>query len=430
MRHKVFEVKLKNGAEGLFIHVPNATVMTFEYNFRAGEFLVEKKKWETPHIMEHMLLGANELVPRARDFQAEFEKNGAYSNASTGTYDITYDAECADFEWDRIADLLQVAVSRPLFLQDEFEAEFGNVREELIGRSNNHFRNLSLALRQAYGLLALTDPQRIEMMQNVDLADILNHYRKTHTSSNLRFVIAGKLPQYRRNKLQNIIEGIQLRPGTGRIELPDEKPRTLKRPLYIENDTVKNLYFYIDTFLMKRLENPEMDALQILNIIMTETLYSRILGTARERGLVYGMNSGFGQTKLISNWWVGAQVSIKNAPKLFDIVVNELKGVFDTKLAETDINAAKQYAIGRYQRGAQTVGGIAAGYSGRYFFDGVVDDYYKYPERIESVTKEAIVDITKEMFSEDIWGLGVLGSCGEDFLVELNDKISPLWRKS
>src|SRR5476651_1705743 len=145
MRHTVHEVTLENGAQGLFIHVPDASVMSFEINFRAGEYLTDRSKSETPHIMEHLLLGANEIIPKSRDFQAEFEKNGAYCNASTGTYEITYEAEREDFEWDRISDLLQIAISKPLFLEEEFDAEVGNIREELVGRSNNHFRHLSLA---------------------------------------------------------------------------------------------------------------------------------------------------------------------------------------------------------------------------------------------------------------------------------------------
>jgi predicted Zn-dependent peptidase len=129
MKHTVTEIKLENGIAGLLIHVPDASVMTFECNFRAGEYLVDSEKWETAHIMEHMLLGANELIPKARAFQAEFEKNGAYSNASTGSYDIIYEAECADFEWDRVFGLLLTAITKPLFLAEEFDAEFGNVRE-------------------------------------------------------------------------------------------------------------------------------------------------------------------------------------------------------------------------------------------------------------------------------------------------------------
>src|ERR1035441_6604685 len=167
MRHNVQEIVLKNGIKGLLVHVPEAIVMTFDLNFRAGEYLVKKNLWETPHLMEHVLLGANESFPRARDFQAEFEKNGAYSNASTNVYDITYEAECADFEWERILQLMVTAITKPLFLEDEFKAEFGNVREELTSRSNNHFRQLSLVLRKKYSLVALGDKDRLKLMRNV-----------------------------------------------------------------------------------------------------------------------------------------------------------------------------------------------------------------------------------------------------------------------
>ena len=191
MRHIVHEVRLKNGAKGLLVHIPNASVMTFDVNFRAGEYLVEPEKWEVPHLMEHVLLGANELIPRARDFQAELEKNGAYNNATTGVYDINYEAECADFEWDRVLGLLLVAIAKPLFLEEEFEAEFGNVQEEMAARSNNHFRRLSLEMRQALGLIAKTDIERLEIMSNVTVDDVREHYKHTHTSPNMRFVVAG-----------------------------------------------------------------------------------------------------------------------------------------------------------------------------------------------------------------------------------------------
>lgn len=74
MKHSVKELILSNGAKGLLIDVPDATVMTVEINFRAGDYLVTKEKWETPHLMEHVLLGANQKIRKARSFQAEFEK--------------------------------------------------------------------------------------------------------------------------------------------------------------------------------------------------------------------------------------------------------------------------------------------------------------------------------------------------------------------
>lgn len=428
MKHTVTEITLENGVKGLFINVPDASVMTFEINFRAGEYLVPRQKWEAPHLMEHVLLGANQLIPKARAFQAEFEKNGAYCNASTGSYDIIYEAECADFEWDRIADLLLVAITKPLFLEEEFDAEFGNVREELTARSNNHFRHLSLALREQYGFKVVTDQERLKLMDNVDLTDIKRHYEATHTTNNLRFVIAGQLPARRRVLIEQMLTNIELPEGKERLALPNEKPRALKKPLHIQNDTVKNLYFYMDTFLHRRLKEPEYDALNLINTMLTETLYSRILGTAREHGLVYSMSSGVGQTKDSTNWWFGAQIMPKNAKALFEIVERELSAVFSGEILESDIAAAKQYALGRYQRSGQTVGGTASGYSSWYFFDGSIDDYYKVPERIDAITKEAVVKVARAMFTDKTWGLGLLGNCDNQFATRLQKQIAPLWK--
>jgi len=427
MKHTVTELILKNGARGLLIHVPDASVMSFELNFRAGEYLVDEKKWETPHLMEHILLGANELFPKARLFQAEIEKNGAYSNASTGVYDITYEAECADFEWDRILELMIMAITKPLFLQEEFEAEFGNVREELTARSNNHFRHLSLALRKEYGFMAKTDQQRLKLMDNVNVEDIRSHYKKTHTSRNMRFIIAGNITPRRHDAIVGTLEQIGLPLGTGRLSLPSERPKTLEKPLYIRNKTVKNLYFYLDSFMKRRLDENESDALGLVNTMLTETLYSNILGTARERGLVYGMSSGFGQTKQASNWWFGAQVSQKNAGKLFTIMVDELDKVFSGDIDATNIEAAKAYSLGRFQRSAQTVGGTAAGYSGRYFFDEVIDDYYQVPKRIKAITKTSIVDVSRAMFADRTWGIGVLSDCEKEMVDDLYGQAAGLW---
>lgn len=429
MKHMVSEMVLANGARGLLVHIPNASVMTFEINFRAGEYLVEDKKWEVPHLMEHVLLGANELIPKARDFQAELEKNGAYSNASTGVYDITYEAECADFEWERILGLLMVAITRPLFLDEEFNAEFGNVQEEMAARANNHFRRLSLEMRRAFGLLVKTDTERLKLMKNVTVDDVREHYRRTHVTGNMRFVIAGNLNGKRIKSIQTMFDTIELAEIGSRFELPSEQPDTLKKAVFVPNDTVENLYFYLDTFMRRRMSDRENDALNLINTELTETLYSKILGTARERGLVYGMNSGHNQNRDNTNWWFGAQVSDKNASALLHIMTDEIGKVLSGDLSNEDIEATKQYALGRYQRGAQTVNSIAGGYSGRYFFDGVIEEYEQIPERIQAVERSDIINIVRAMFADDVWGFGVLGDCGQGFADKMRDSVAGLWNQ-
>ncbi len=139
------------------------------------------------------------------------------------------------------------------------------------------------------------------------------------------------------------------------------------------------------------------------------------------------MNSGLSQTRGASNWWFGAQVSDKNARPLLKITVDELRKVLSGDITDEEIETTKQYSLGRFQRSAQTVGGTAAGYAGRYFFDGEIEDYYRIPQRIKAVTKQEIVEVARAMFADDIWGFGTLGNCGEVFAEQLREDIANLW---
>lgn len=429
MKHTVREVTLKNGLTGLIIDVPDAKVVYTEINFRAGEYLLPKAKWETAHLMEHLLLGANKRFPKARDFQAEIEKNGAYCNASTGVYDITYEAECADFEWQRVLELLLVAISEPLFLEEEFIAEVGNVREELVGRSNNHFRHLSIALRQKMGLVAMVDQKRVKLMKSVNLADVARHYKQTHTIQNARFVIAGRLKN-RTASLEKLFNSyLTLPSGSGRTDLPKERPKRIAKPLLIRRSHVPNLYFYIDTYTRQPLPEPARDSLLVATTILTETLYSRILGKARARGLVYAMGSGQNTARDCHNWWVGAQVSVTNAPVLFRLIRDELSAVLAGQLSRQELQAASQYLIGKHLRSGQTVSGIVSGYSSTYFLQEEIEDYPHFDERMRAVSLDELQATFNTMFAEQIWGLAVLGHTKLDNVRELAGVIEPLWQK-
>jgi predicted Zn-dependent peptidase len=264
-------------------------------------------------------------------------------------------------------------------------------------------------------------------MKNVKLKDIVEHYQATHRTANMRFVIAGNITPGREEALREMLEHVELPKGR-RFALPDERPRKNADPLYIKNATVKNIYFYVDTFANRRLSIEESDALNLANTILVETLHSKILGKARERGLVYDMSSGVNESKLCSAWWFGAQVSPKNAPELFNIVVEELAALMSGELSREEIEAAQAYAIGRFQRGAQTVGGTAVAYSDRYFFDEVVEEYYQIPKRIKAITKANILDAIRALFVENIWGIGLLTRSDEKIVAELQERIAPLWQ--
>ena len=427
MKHTVAEVELKNGARGLLIDIPGATVTSYELNFRAGEFLVPKRKWEVPHLMEHIVAaGSNEYYPDRRIYQAELSKNGAESNAYTSYYSVSYVGEVADFEWQRVFDLLFKGLTKPLFLQAEFEAEFGNIRDELTSYTNNHFRELGSELSKSFGFNIASDRQRLKLMKNITRDDLIEHYQKTHHSNNLRFIIAGSL-RGRRVAVKRIIEKIDLPKGARRFQLPVEKADKPEKPIFIANETIPNIYLIISAYFNDIIATREDDALGIARVMLTETLYSKIFGQARDRGLVYHVHSSHHFSSKVTEWSLSAQVLAENAPALCDIVLAEIKKVQNGIIDDNDLDGAKQYALGSFQRSLQTVGSVAGAY-GRYFFDGYIEDMRTIPERIKAVTKNDVARAMRQMFADGVGSVGVLGGTDSSLSQKLQDQLQPLWR--
>src|SRR5690606_31057035 len=274
MQHTATEVRLKNGARGLLIDIPGATVMSFQFQFRAGNrYVRDKEVYETAHIMEHMAFGANARFKNEHEYEAEFTKNGAYHNAYTSDTSMVYVADCADFEWERIFDLQRVAICQPKFNAEELEAEKGNVKSELTGYLNNHNRVLWPKIQQMLGEDVYTFWQRLQTIPNVTLDDVKEHHKRTHTTSNMRFVIAGKL-HGRKAKIIREMEQWELPKGK-LLEAPrDEQHKA--GPTLIRRKEASNLTLGWSIIMPRNLSDEEAGAMEVLDHILTGTMHSRI----------------------------------------------------------------------------------------------------------------------------------------------------------
>jgi zinc protease len=425
MNHTVEEVSLKNGARGLLIDVPGATVMSMQFHFRAGNRYAKSKDIEqVAHVMEHMAFGANTRFKSEHDFESEFTKNGAYRNAYTSDLSMVYEADCADFEWDRILDLQKLAICQPHFNNTELHAEKGNVKGELTNYLNDHHRLLWPRVQQLMGEDVLTYRQSIKTIPNVSLADVREHHHRTHTTNNMRFVIAGKLDG-RKAEIRRQIEDFQLPEGE-RFEVPRDE-LTSGNPSVIRRKDATNLTFNWSMAVSRELNDEELDAMHYLNHILTGTMNSRIFGAARQKGLAYNVSAHVGAGYYDSSWDIIGQVNHETAGELFDIITREIRCVLDGKISQEEIDAAKSFSMGRYQMGAQTVSQISSFYTGRYFADDFIKNYEAVPDMIKRVSLDRMLKTARSFIDENIWVLAAVSSGERQELVELNDKLATLF---
>lgn len=426
MKYKITEYTTKRGSKGLILNVADAPVVSMRFQFRAGYRYVKDygHKSQVAHVLEHVASGSNGQYPNQMDFESVFTKNGAYHNAMTGMIGLSYEASCADFEWERILELMRDQVCHPAIEQRYFDSELGNVRSELTGNLSIAGRMLGPAVAQNMGDNNKTYPQFIESLDNIQLDDLIEHHQRTHTAENMRFVIAGDFTG-KMAKLHQLLDSFDL-PAGERFKLPRDQLHSA-RPIVIERQDVPGITFLACLETLRELTDEEDEAMGALNHILNGTLKSRIYGRARERGLLYYCSSSTEASKYYSEWVFGGRANNDNLPAVFDLMVDELKRVKRGEIDDQDLADAKSYALGRYRMGIQTAGQLAGYVSGRYFYDGVIRDYNEAPAKINGVTKERIVEQAREFFDANIWSIGLYGTTDQAMGDQLYGKLAKLF---
>ncbi|MBR5046285.1 insulinase family protein [Candidatus Saccharibacteria bacterium] len=422
MKHSVEEVQLKNGAKGLLIDIPGATVMATRIEFRAGMLYAKNKDiYELPHVVEHLAFGANSGFKNEQEFEAEFTKNGAYHNAWTSDVSVCYETECADFEWDRIMELQRLSICEPKFNEDELKSEKANVKSELTGYMNDYYRLLWPRVQQAVGEDVLDLAQRRDTIANIDLKDIREHYRRTHTAKNMLFVIAGKM-KGRRKEIIRKLEEWPLKEGE-KFEMPFTDLHA-GEAVSIRRKDASNITFGFSLVTPRHLSADEAFTMSCLNHILNGTTNSKIFGTARKRGLVYGMGSSIANNARSTYWDFDGEVNVENAEELFSLIQEEMMKTLNGEIAETDFEAAKSYALGRFQMGAQTVGQIADYYAENYFVNEEIERYDGMPDLIKRIDRTRMIDLAREFAGSGIKGFATVSSVEKAFISGLETKLN------
>lgn len=422
MKHSVEEITLKNGARGLLVDVPNSSVMSTRVQFRAGMRYAKKPElYEIAHVVEHLSFGANAKFKDEQAYEAEFTKNGAYHNAWTSDTSVCYETECADFEWDRIIDLNRIAITEPRFNDEELSSEKGNVKAELTGYMNDYIRLLWPRLQKAIGEDILDLQERVRTINNIELKDVREHYRRTHTANNMRFIISGQV-HHRRRQIIHMLEEWDLKPGE-RFDVPIDLLHSSEATAIRRKDA-NNITFGFSLVTPRSLEQSDIYAMSCLNHILTGTMNSKIFGQARKKGLAYSIYSGTSCNTHNSSWDFDGEVNVENSEVLFDLIQNELVKVLNGEITDEEIEAAKSYALGRYQMGAQTVGQITDYYAEDYFRNDDVEPYDHMPEMIKKIDKANIVELAREFAGSGIKALAAVSSEEKSVIYGLNRKLN------
>jgi predicted Zn-dependent peptidase len=408
MKHIVEQFQAKSGARGVIVNAPGSNVVSLEVRFNSGYQFTDRETFELPHVMEHMLAAQTKRHPGPNEFMVEAQKNGAYVNAGTSTRYNSYTYECAEFELDRILDLLEEQLTEAMFSPEKLEVECNNVKEELGRNITQHAAMCALQLSEKVSpWLWLGYEERIKQLPRLTAEACEAHFRRTHVAANARYVVAGDFHDAGAGlaaRLEHIFAGM---PQGERLE-PDRRPGlAVVEPVRTKRALEQIYYRAIRSF--GEVSDGERRALVMLRNVLVGGMGSRIYGQARQRGLAYGVGAVAHADPGNSSFGFTGHVSQEHAPALFELMGQEMTAVAQGKLTKAELAATAQLVVGSVLRSTQTASDLLGWYIEPFDDHGEVRDFEAELKYLQAVQPAEVSIVAQRVLDEGKFATSFVG---------------------
>lgn len=408
MAEQVSSFQLDNGMDVVVIEDHRAPVVVHMVWYRVGSADEPPGKSGIAHFLEHLMFKGSENYPDGV-FSDLVEANGGSDNAFT-SFDYTgyFQRVAADrlelmmrLEADRMTNLVLSA--------EDVETERGVILEERNQRTENSPQALFSEQRAAaqylnhpYGRPIIGWRSEIEALS---LSDVLEFYRHHYAPNNATLVIAGDVdPDAVLAKARDIYGAIPAAPLPLARTRPQEPPQLAERRILFEDPRIAQPYV-LRTYLA-----PERDpgnqktaaALVLLAELLGGEGATSVLGEELEferKTALY--TSAFYRGLAVDDTTFGlvivpAQgISLEQAEQeLDDVIASFLQSDIDPVKFETlkmQIRASNIYANDNIQ-------GLARRYGEALTVGLSVEDVQQWPDILQAVTKDDVMQAASEIF--------------------------------
>lgn len=403
------EISANGGLKALLIDVPDCPAIRFELSFRAGEVFCPPDKPELAHFLEHLVAMSNQRYPSTKEFDRVVTRHGGRFGAWTAHLDLWYEFDAPDSDWERMLGLMLLAASQPLFSPDEFKSEKEVVRQELEEYRDQRWRVLEADADRATGFVAPSLADRIDRLAGTSLAAAKDYYQKTHTAGNCRLLVAGRLPPDRRQRIGQRLDELVLPAGPPERFVPPAERLSGAGIVYLPDKSAETVYLDLQFVNGRPCDSlAESDNLEVLWSLLAVGFDSRIFGQARDRGLIYFIDGGFGSTPTSSHFYFECQVGLDNLEPLVDLIQAEIDRLLAGDLTEGEVDRIKARLAGGFQLDHLTPVDWVLYFRRRYLDFGQICPV-DYPARLAAIGRKSILKLAGEIFGPADWTLGLMG---------------------
>lgn len=253
-----------------------------------------------------------------------------------------------------------------------------------------------------------------ETLDSIKRDDLVHFYHEHYLPDNAILSVVGDITDA---ELTSLIEGYlgawkaagkNQRPATG-----NRKPQTnmsKPKPVMINRDiTQANIIF---GHLGIARNNPDYYAVSVMNYILGGGGFaSRLMKVVRdEMGLAYSIHSSFIGNKEPGQFEVEVQTKNESSSAVIKEILKQISMLRKEPVSDQELEDAKAYLTGSFPRRLETSRRIADFLAVAEFYNLGSDYIKKYPDYINSVTKEDVLRAARTYLNPENYTLIVVGN--------------------
>jgi predicted Zn-dependent peptidase len=253
--------------------------------------------------------------------------------------------------------------------------------------------------------------ERIEQLSSIKLAELAEHYQRTHTAANARFYLAGHFPDGGEKVARRLERMFDRLPRGSRLPLDRSIGLGLAKPVVARRD-IAQVYYRAGVYFGELTEQ-ERAALSVLRMLMVGGMGSRVLGEARTRGLAYSVGAVGHAEPGNSSFGFAGYVTPEHAEALFEVMARSVRAVAAGECTPEELAAAKDLLVGSITRSTQTAGDILQWYVERYDDEEEIRDFEAGLERLRSVSQEEVTKVCRQVVEAKHRAVSLVGRLNE-----------------
>lgn len=389
---------LKNGLTLLVVERHNVPVVRVSVGIDAGSLHEPADKAGLASLVAGLLTEGT-ASRSAQQISEEIDFVGGSVGASGGDDYVTANLSVLKKDLDLGFGLLSDIILNPAFPEKEIIKKKQRIKGGLKSMEDDPGYISSREFKKAvfgdhpYGRLITGTVETIDSITREDLVDFHSRY---YVPGNSIMAVVGDITNEEVERLvEKYLSGWQR--GNSPVASLQKINITKERKTITIDRALTQANIILGHIGVSR-DNPDYYAISVMNYILGGGGFSsRLMQNIRdEKGLVYDIRSYFAPDKYGGSFEVELQTKNESANTSIEEVLKEINRIRNSPVTESELSDAKSFLTGSFPMRIET-GARIAGFLVAVEYYGLGSDYIdKYPEYINSVTREDVLRVAKK----------------------------------